>query len=232
MRLGPNLNLSPMSMPRRAMKEMGFQACCLLCDAPDTAAEKRCKSCITHHRGVRDEIAKAPADDSLYQFAKEILMMAAAPHRHDHDDVHGPALTHQQRLAADLGERKPMPSSEEIVEVFERQRALKNDVFDAPSNQGIERGNAAMYVDQTQLEQYGSRTVPSRSIDQVDRTDRVGEDTELTDRLEAATEAQAAPEELVEIVEEIVFEERQKNRAAWKDTLSDVKDLLDDDLDL
>ena len=214
------------------MKEMGFQACCLLCDAPDTAAEKRCKSCITHHRGVRDEIAKAPADDSLYQFAKEILMMAAAPHRHDHDDVHGPALTHQQRLAADLGERKPMPSSEEIVEVFERQRALKNDVFDAPNNQGIEQGNAAMYVDQTQLEQYGSRTVPSRSIDQVDRTDRVGEDTELTDRLEAATEAQAAPEELVEIVEEIVFEERQKNRAAWKDTLSDVKDLLDDDLDL
>jgi hypothetical protein len=89
-----------------------------------------------------------------------------------------------------------------------------------------------MYVDKVQLEQYGSRTVPSRSIDRVDRTDRIGEDTELTDRLEAATEAKSAPEELVEIVEEIVFEERQKNRAAWKDTLSDVKDLLDDDLDL
>ncbi|MEJ6563119.1 MAG: hypothetical protein QNL85_05375 [Euryarchaeota archaeon] len=227
-----------MSMPRRAMKEMGFQACCLLCDAPDNAAEKRCKSCIRHHRGVRDEIAKAPSDDSLYQFAKEILMMAAAPHRHDHDDVHGPALAHQQRLAAALGERQPMPSSEEIVEVFERQRALKTEGFGAQESEGtasskvIDEGNAAMYVDQVQLEQYGSRTVPSRSIDRVDRTDRVGEDTELTDRLEAATEAKSAPEELVEIVEEIVFEERRKNRAAWKDTLSDVKDLLDDDLDL
>ena len=60
----------------------------------------------------------------------------------------------------------------------------------------------------------------------------IGEDIELTDRLEAATEAQSAPEEMVELVEELVFEERQRNREAWKSTLSDVKDLLDDDLDL
>ena len=45
-------------------------------------------------------------------------MMAAAPHRHDHDEVHGAALIHQQRLAASLTDQKPLPSSEEIVEVF------------------------------------------------------------------------------------------------------------------
>ena len=92
--------------------------------------------------------------------------------------------------------------------------------------------NAAMYIDQEQLEQYGSRTVPSRAIEQVDRRDRIGEDTELTDRLEAATKAQSAPEEQAEVVEEKVFEERQKNRQVWKETLSDVKELLDDDFDL
>ncbi|EHR75786.1 MAG: hypothetical protein HN444_05580 [Euryarchaeota archaeon] len=221
-----------MSMPRRAMKEMGFQACCLLCDAPDEDSAIRCKSCISHHREVRDVLAKAPADSSLHQFAKEILMMAAAPHRHDHDEIHGPALTHQQRLASAMTEQKPMPSNEDIVEVFERQRAKKASLEVQLAEQEIERINQAMYVDQTQLKQYGSRTVPSHDIAQVDRSDRIGEDTELTDRLEAATEAQTAPKELVDGIEERVFEERQKNRKAWKSTLLDVKELLDDDLDL
>jgi hypothetical protein len=158
--------------------------------------------------------------------------MAAAPHRHDHDEIHGPALTHQQHLAAALTERKPTPSNDDIVEVFERQRAKKEKVEAQLAEQEIERINQAMYVDQTQLEQYGSRTVPSQDIAQVDRSDRIGEDTELTDRLEAATEAQSAPKELVDVIEEKVFEERQKNRKAWKSTLSEVKELLDDDLDL
>ena len=159
--------------------------------------------------------------------------MAAAPHRYDHDDVHGAALTHQQRLAASLTDQRPLPSSEEIVGVFERQRVGKELVdVDEKTNPAVENMNAAMYIDQEQLEQYGSRTVPSRAIEQVDRRDRVGEDTELTDRLEAATKAQSATEEQTEAVEERVFEERQKNRQAWKETISDVKELLDDDFDL
>ena len=221
-----------MSMPRRAMKEMGFQACCLLCDAPDEGNTARCKSCIQHHREVRDILAKAPADSSIHQFAKEILMMAAAPHRHDHDEVHGEALTHQQHLAAALTERRPAPSSDDIVEVFERQRAAKAQLETQMEEDELRKMTEAMYIDQAQLEQYGARTVPSQEIKQVDRSDRIGEDVEFTDRLEAATEAQSAPEEMVELVEELVFEERQRNREVWKSTLSDVKDLLDDDLDL
>ena len=103
---------------------------------------------------------------------------------------------------------------------------------DKRTNQAVESMNAAMYIDQEQLEQYGSRTVPSREIKPVDRRDRIGEDTELTDRLEAATKAQLAPKEKITEVEERTFEERQKNRKVWKKTLSDVKELLDDDLDL
>lgn len=220
-------------MPRRAMKEMGFQACCLLCDAPDEKGVVQCKTCISHHRSVRDRIAKAPADDSLYQFAKEILMMAAAPHRYDHDEVHGPALIHQQKLAAVLTERKPLPKSEDVIETFDKLRAKKSFIDESVDVlEGKEKMNEAMFVDQEQLENYGARTVPSRPITPVDRRDRVGEDTELTDRLEAATQAQSAPEELVEVVEEQVFEERQQQRAAWKNTLSDVKELLDEDLDI
>lgn len=222
-----------MSMPRRAMKEMGFQACCLLCDAPDEKGVQQCKTCISHHRTVRDQIAKAPADDSLIQFAKEILMMAAAPHQYDHDEVHGPALVRQQQLAAALTERKPLPKSEDVVEVFDKMRASKSFVDESENVLEGKQGMVeAMYVDQEQLDNYGARTVPSRPIEPVDRRDRIGEDTELTDRLEAATQAQSAPEELVEVVEEQVFEERQQKRAAWQNTLSDVKDLLDEDLDI
>ncbi len=60
-----------MSMPRRAMKELGLQACCLRCDEADVGGSQRCKSCISHHRNVRELIATAPADDELLQFAKD-----------------------------------------------------------------------------------------------------------------------------------------------------------------
>ena len=54
-----------MSMPRRAMKNMGLQACCLRCDEPDDAGSARCKTCIGHHESIRDKIAKAPPDDAF-----------------------------------------------------------------------------------------------------------------------------------------------------------------------
>ena len=88
-----------MAMPRRAMKDMGFQACCLRCDAEDIAGTARCRSCISHHRKVRDLIAKLPQSDQLFQFARELLAMAANPSRYDHDEIHGPMLQEQQRLA-------------------------------------------------------------------------------------------------------------------------------------
>lgn len=222
-----------MSMPRRAMKEMGFQACCLLCDAPDEKGVKRCGSCIDHHRRVRDEIAKAPAEDSLYQFAKEILMMAAAPHRYDHDETHGPALLHQQHLAAALTERTPLPSGEDVADVFDKLRAKKSFQPEGSGNDLVrDLVNEVMFIDEVQLEQYGARTVPSQAIEEVDRRDRLGEDTELTDRLEAAKQAQSAPKNLVEETEELVFEQRQKEREMWKSTLSDVKELLEEKEDV
>ena len=81
------------------MQELGFQACCLRCDAPDEAGVSRCSTCIQHHRSVRETIAAAPPDEPLYQLARELMAMASEPHRYDHDEVHGSSLMEQQRLS-------------------------------------------------------------------------------------------------------------------------------------
>ena len=96
------------------MQELGFQACCLRCDAPDEAGTSRCSPCIQHHRSIREVIAAAPADDPLYQLAKELMAMAAEPHRYDHDEVHGASLLQQQRLAAALVDAPALRSATTI----------------------------------------------------------------------------------------------------------------------
>ena len=116
--------MSTMSMPRRAMKDMGFQACCLWCDEPDKAGSSRCTKCIASHRRIRDEIAKAPPEDAFYQFAKELLAMAVAPHRHDNDPIHGKMLVEQQRLAGQYIPKGAEQTEQDVLNVFEHQKSL------------------------------------------------------------------------------------------------------------
>jgi hypothetical protein len=66
----------------------------------------------------------------------------------------------------------------------------------------------------------------------VDRSDRVGEDLQLTDRLQAAVDAQNVPKEIAEEVELLGFETRQKARKDLKDVISGLDEILDDDLDI
>ena len=80
--------------------------------------------------------------------------------------------------------------------------------------------------------EYGARTIPSRDIQQVDRSERSGEDVALTDRLQAATEAQRAPVEKKEQVEKENFEALQEQRKEWKNVLSEVDDLLKESGDI
>lgn len=226
-----------MSMPRRAMKEMGFQACCLRCDAEDVAASARCKRCISRHTSVRDQLTGV-STDPFTQFAKEILVMAAAPHRHDHDEIHGPILIEQQRLAAGLSEPVPESTLEDIEALFEQQKSMVkvNPIKDianqnqwkneAPSKE-LQKEMIGKFEQQDHSE-YGARTIPSRDIQQVDRSERSGEDVALTDRLQAATEAQRAPVEKKEQVEKENFEALQEQRKEWKNVLSEVDDLLEE----
>ena len=103
------------------MKELGFQACCLRCDASDEVGSSRCRSCIENHRQTRELIARAPQDDPLFRFARTLSMMAASPHRYDHDEIHGSSLSEQQRLAAELIEIAPSATAKEIGETFAAQ---------------------------------------------------------------------------------------------------------------
>ena len=236
-----------MSMPRRAMKELGLQACCLRCDEGDIVGSQRCKKCISHHRIVRETIASAPAEDQLFQFAKELVVMAASPHRHDHDEIHGPALIEQQRLAAALTTATPLPSSEEVGDLFAAQKnTQKPNLIRDVANQnpwkdaapGVEVANQigldAWSDDEAEAStaNHGARTIPSKPIAKVDRSDRIGEDLELTDRLHAAADAQRVPVELAEEVENLGFEARQQARKDLKDAISELDEILDDDLNI
>ena len=78
----------------------------------------------------------------------------------------------------------------------------------------------------------GARTVPSRPIERADRSDRVGEDMEMIDKIEGKKAAQEAPEPLKEIVELATIEQRKRDRSGWEDLRSEISELLDDDLDL
>ncbi len=227
-----------MSMPRRAMKEMGFQACCLRCDAADIAASARCKRCISHHTSVRDQIAAISHDDPFTQFAKEMLMMAAAPHRYDHDEIHGAVLVEQQLLAAGLTEPVPQPTVEDIEAIFEQQKNRKktNVVRDvanqnqwsdvAPSED--ERKEMLDMFEESDHSEYGARTIPSREIQKVDRSERSGEDLALTDRLQAAANVKIIPVKEKEQAVKKNYDEIQKQRKEWKSVLSEVDDLLED----
>ncbi len=233
-----------MSMPRKAMQELGFQACCLRCDASDAPALQRCTVCIQHHRSVRETIAAAAPDDPLFQLAKEIMAMAAAPHRHDHDEVHGASLMEQQRLAVSLTGAAPKRTQEDVARAFEHQRQqTKSNVLRDVANRNewkdhpLEAEEAKVMAEATWLKaeeegvHYGARTVPSKPIEKVDRSDRLGEDTALTDRVHAAAQIDLKDEDSAKIFEELEFKERQRERKKLRSAMDDIKHLVDDDLD-
>ena len=232
-----------MSMPRRAMKNMGLQACCLRCDEPDDAGSIRCKTCIGHHESMRDRIAKAPPDDAFYQFAKELLTMAAAPHRFDNDPVHGRTLEEQQILASKLV-TKPSPITEEdIVETFQQQRstkksnllqevANKNQWKNSPPKPDVARhiGEEAWRDEDLDNSEYHTgRTIPSQNIPSVDRSDRVGEDKKMVARADIQAKGKGVDQELLDIIEVEEMHQQRKKKEDWKSTLSDVDNLLNDD---
>jgi len=230
-----------MAMPRRAMKDLGFQACCLRCDAKDVAGSARCRSCISHHTKVRDQIAKAPQSDELFQLARELLSMAANPNRYDHDDVHGPALIQQQRLANKMTEPKELARSEDIEQIFAKQAERKKENIvqsvgnqnpwkdELPPEEILEQMAESLEVEDFS---HGARTIPSRPIAAVDRSDRLGEDRKMSDKIVAERVASEAPEALREIVESATIAERERGRKEWESAQSEVSELLDDDLDL
>lgn len=225
-----------MSLPRRAMQQMGFTICCLLCDAPDQEGSSRCKGCISTHKRVRERLSKT-AENTVDQFAKDLMILTSEPERHDHDPVHGPFLKEAVRLLSAHRGQRPPPTEEEVMKAFELARISsresnlrKTEVDLAESDEDILQ-DAIELVESGSTKDYdtGQRTRPSRPIPTVDRTERLGEDRELMDRFRAEEQVRRTGEEATEGIIEELIDKRKKKRSELADELSDLDDLIDSD---
>ena len=122
--------------------------------------------------------------------------MAAAPHHYSHDEVHGASLVEQQRLAAALTDGPTPRTEEDVMSLFTEQRTKdsfnvlqeignQNPWKDNPLEPQQAQKNGRRSLEETEEAElhYGARTVPSKPIKPVDRSERSGEDTVLTDRV-------------------------------------------------
>ena len=77
-------------------------------------------------------------------------------------------------------------------------------------------------------EYVGKRTVPSRQIEVVDRSDRVGEDVALTDRVSANVAVQDVPDDLKDLLADVHVAKRKAKRDELSDAMEGLDDLLDE----
>lgn len=219
---------------RRAMAEMGLAGCCAWCDAPDTPGSERCRSCIATHRNVRDRLA-AGADRPIDQAARRLLSLMAEPHRHDHDPIHGPVLKEQMRRLG-VSARSQASTQADVEAAFAASRArdkgsvvsnVSNRLGDAPEAATARQMGEVMF-DPEQINAEARRTIPSRPIATVDRSDRLGEDPALEARISAERKAAQEPvESLRAVVEKAHVEGAIKRREALGGLLDEVEGLLE-----
>lgn len=222
-----------MSMPRKAMKSLGFQGCCLRCDAEDVGGLSRCDVCISNHTSVRNRMVNASPDDKLFQHVKELYSMISEPHKHDHDPIHRNELIYQQELAGNLSGIVKKTEIEDIEELFSKQKQQKRRMLQDLGGKNPWKNNApssdvARIIgeetwsdkDGVEVSNYGARTIPSKEIKKVDRSDRLGEDIELTDVVQGKLED--------EVNLDLFLENKKIERKKWKDVVSDIDEILDD----
>ena len=63
----------------------------------------------------------------------------------------------------------------------------------------------------------------------LDRSDRVGEDNKMVTRVDIQAKGKGVDQELLDIIETEELHQQKQKKDAWKSTLSDVDDLLNDD---
>ena len=113
-----------MSMPRRAMEQMGFSICCLTCDAPDVTGTQRCRSCISSHTRARDRMS-GQAISKADRLSRELVTMLASPAKYIDDTEHGELMLHYVTLISQHQGTVSASTQEEIEEMFDRQRRQK-----------------------------------------------------------------------------------------------------------
>jgi hypothetical protein len=122
-----------MSLPRRAMEQMGFSICCLSCDAPDVAGLARCKSCMEGHARYRERLTIGKATTKAQRLAREFVTMLADPAEHLDDDVHGKWM---ERYSLLINEHEFDPDSNKARATVQRARvSRKTSVIRDVANQ-------------------------------------------------------------------------------------------------
>ena len=113
---------SIMSLPRRAMEQMGFVVCCLTCDAPDVPGTERCRQCIDSHARARDKLTSGPASSKAERLAREHVTMLADPGKHIDDSQHGEFMLAYQRLIDAHQGVEEVITMEQVEARFAKQR--------------------------------------------------------------------------------------------------------------
>ena len=222
---------------RKAMLEMGVATCCMLCDAPDSPGSARCRKCIGDHKDMRERVAKLPGESLAKQWSIELLQMLARPQSYEHDEIHGDWMSvYSQLLQGQKSEAKVI-TQEDIEKAFEIARnkrkmspisdfANQNKWKDSdPTDEELQRLSAELPENVKDVS--GVRTVPSKEIERIDRSERPGEDHELVARVQANASSQNTPDEIRDVIVDIEVGEKRAKRKEWDDIVDDIDDLID-----
>tara|TARA_B100000214_G_C23913758_1_gene602627 strand:+ start:398 stop:961 length:564 start_codon:yes stop_codon:yes gene_type:complete len=139
----------------------------------------------------------------------------------DHDEIEIVQATTQEGVEARFEADRKRPKGSLIRDMANRSQWKDG----APSPELAK--SMSDEIEEVDVEHVGQRTVPSREIEEVDRSDRPGEDLSLTDRVVANAAVQSAPKEL----QELLADEHVAKRQAKRDELSEAVESLDEILD-
>ena len=212
-----------MSQPRKAMKNMGFQGCCLRCDARDVVNLKRCKRCIESHITVRNLIGDVNGDSILNQHMRDLFAMLSKPNKYDTDEIHGEELLIQQSLISDVSFDKGYQYPDDISTLFNKRNIGKKGGLvgeklweSSPPDAefakmiGEEIWGSEELLD---IEYSGKRTNPNKDIIEINKKERIGEDIELSLRISGESSDSV--------------DENMILRKKWSDMIEDLDEILD-----
>ncbi|MFL2973751.1 MAG: hypothetical protein ACJZ4F_02120 [Candidatus Thalassarchaeaceae archaeon] len=115
-----------MALPRRAMEQMGFAICCLMCDAKDIAGSVRCRDCINNHAKSREKLNQGPPKSKADRLAREFITMLTNPSKHIDDSNHGNSMIYYSSLIDKHNGISPAKTAEEIGKRFKELRRKKD----------------------------------------------------------------------------------------------------------
>ena len=165
-----------MSLPRRAMEQMGFAICCLTCDAPDIPGSERCRQCIDSHAKAREKLTSGPATTKAERLAREQVTMLAEPSKYIDDSEHGEFMLNYVRLIDAHQGVEQVITMEQVEARFAAQRAKKDkSIIRKVANQNPWAESAPDAEEREEmLQMFGTTTRPEAPTWE-DLLDEVGE---------------------------------------------------------